>query len=415
MRSKRKSLVTAGVAIGLAGGILAFATTADAAANLTVSLTASGTGSSAVWNSAGNPVLTVGSSAGSYAEIQIDNAGTVAPTTAPTFTTSYYDNGSPHWLISFAGGDALEGYPAQGGSIWQIVAGGGACASTGARDLTYVNALAAINTAGCGGNVTSAYIVADTLQPAGTSDTITGIDYNGMTLAIGADVVTVTSPGTQTSTVGTTISTLQIAASSNKGDSITSYAATNLPPGLSLNTSTGAITGTPTTAGSYQVTITVTDSGGTQGSVTFTWVVNAASGTGTGTGTTKYSGAIHLTKMGLCLDDRNNSSSPGAIVQVWGCNGLSNQVWQVMSNGTIEHNGLCLDARNSGVTNGTRVQLWTCTGKANQQWNTSGWRVHYTNPSASGMVLDDTGFGHAGTQQEIWTNNGGRNQVWSTT
>lgn len=43
----------------------------------------------------------------------------------------------------------------------------------------------------------------------------------------------------------------------------TSYNATGLPPGLSINTSTGAISGTPTTAGNYSVTISATNSSGT--------------------------------------------------------------------------------------------------------------------------------------------------------
>ncbi|HEY5986248.1 MAG TPA: Ig domain-containing protein, partial [Streptosporangiaceae bacterium] len=34
----------------------------------------------------------------------------------------------------------------------------------------------------------------------------------------------------------------------------------SLPPGLSLNSDTGIISGTPTIAGSYQFTITATDS-----------------------------------------------------------------------------------------------------------------------------------------------------------
>ena len=66
-----------------------------------------------------------------------------------------------------------------------------------------------------------------------------------------------------------------------------------------------------------------------------------------------YSGTIRLSKMGYCLDDRNNSSSNGAVVQVWRCNGLANQRWQVMSDGTIRHNGLCLDAAGYGTANGT--------------------------------------------------------------
>jgi chitinase len=143
--------------------------------------------------------------------------------------------------------------------------------------------------------------------------------------------------------------------------------------------------------------------------VSFTWTVNA-----TTTGTTSYSGTIRLVKLGLCLDDRYNSSTPGAVVQVWGCNGRTNQQWQVMSNGTIQHDGLCLDARGSGTTSGTKVQLWTCTGNANQQWGTSDWHLEYNNPKASDEVLDDTGWGGSGTQQDIWTNNGGANQVWAT-
>lgn len=75
--------------------------------------------------------------------------------------------------------------------------------------------------------------------------------------------------------------------------------------------------------------------------------------------------------MGLCLDDRDNNSHNGAIVQVWQCNGEVNQQWQVRTDGTIRHDGLCLDATGYGTTNGTKVQLWACTGGANQIWATS--------------------------------------------
>jgi hypothetical protein len=127
-----------------------------------------------------------------------------------------------------------------------------------------------------------------------------------------------------------------------------------------------------------------------------------------------YTGTIRLYLIGLCLDDRNNSSSNGAVVQVWRCNGLASQQWQVWTDGTIRHNGLCLDAKGYGTANGTKVQLWACTGGANQKWDTRGYRIHYDNPKATGKVLDDTGYGVNGTQQQIWTNNGTINQVWAT-
>ncbi|MEV4433898.1 M4 family metallopeptidase [Streptomyces sp. NPDC049585] len=88
--------------------------------------------------------------------------------------------------------------------------------------------------------------------------------------------VSVTSPGDQTSIVNTAVS-LQIKASSSTSGALT-YAATGLPAGLSINSSTGLISGTPTTTGTSSVTVTVKDSAGKTGSVSFKWTVNATSG-----------------------------------------------------------------------------------------------------------------------------------------
>jgi hypothetical protein len=414
MRGIKRLLMTGGIPLVAAGGLLALAGPAGAATSLSVTLSASGTGASAVWNSAGNPVLTVGTpSATTYAQIQLNNPPSAAPSDAPTFTTNNYNAGSPRWDIQFADGDYLFGYPTAYVTTnnWEVMpATSGAChtLTDGSGYTTYTAAVAFIQNAGCGGSVTSVVIVADGDQAAGTSDTITGISYNSETVVSGVDVVTVASPGSQSSTTGTAISKLQIAASSSKGDGIASYSATGLPAGLSINTSTGAITGTPTADGNFTVTVTATDNGGTKGSVSFGWLI------GTSGPNTTFSGTIKLDKMGLCLDDRFNSSAPNAVVQVWRCNGSANQQWQVMSNGTIRHNGLCLDASANGTANGVRIQLWSCTGGANQRWSTSGWRINYENPAAYSKVIDDTAFGGGGTQQELYANNGGANQVWST-
>ncbi|MGH3190875.1 MAG: putative Ig domain-containing protein [Streptosporangiaceae bacterium] len=266
----------------LAGAVLAWsAGPAAAAPSLSVSLSASGTGASAVWNPAGNPVLTVGTpSATTFAQIQINSPPTPAPADAPTFTTNNYQAGSPHWFIQFSGGDSLFGYPSNsglGGSNWQVIpASSGACHSlTHTPEFdTYINSLVFIQNAGCGGTVTAAGILADGDQAAGTSDTITNISYDGEMLVPSPDVVTVTDPGTQNSIAGRAISTLQIEASSSKGDAIASYAATGLPTGLSIDASSGAITGTPTADGNFAVTVTATDNGGTKGSASFAWLVS---------------------------------------------------------------------------------------------------------------------------------------------
>jgi hypothetical protein len=96
-----------------------------------------------------------------------------------------------------------------------------------------------------------------------------------------SNTVTVTNPGTQTSTVGTA-ARLQVGASDSASGQTLTYGATGLPAGLSISSSTGLISGTPTTAGTSSVTVTATDTTGAKGTAAFTWTVNAGT-TGTGT------------------------------------------------------------------------------------------------------------------------------------
>ncbi|GAA4602803.1 hypothetical protein GCM10023195_08900 [Actinoallomurus liliacearum] len=93
----------------------------------------------------------------------------------------------------------------------------------------------------------------------------------------GGNTVTVTNPGNQTSTVGTAV-TLQIQATDSASGQTLTYSATGLPAGLSINSSTGLISGTPTTAGTSNVTVSAKDSTGASGSASFTWTVNPVGG-----------------------------------------------------------------------------------------------------------------------------------------
>jgi hypothetical protein len=82
----------------------------------------------------------------------------------------------------------------------------------------------------------------------------------------------VTKPANQTGVVGKAVS-LVIVASDADGDALT-YSASNLPAGLSINASTGLISGRPTAAGTKTVTVTVADYTAST-STTFSFVVNA--------------------------------------------------------------------------------------------------------------------------------------------
>jgi hypothetical protein len=93
------------------------------------------------------------------------------------------------------------------------------------------------------------------------------------------NTVTVTGPGNQSSTAGTAAS-LQIRASDSAPGQTLTYSATGLPAGLSINSSSGLISGTPTTAGTSNVTVTARDTTGATGSTSFSWTVSGGGGCG---------------------------------------------------------------------------------------------------------------------------------------
>ena len=126
-------------------------------------------------------------------------------------------------------------------------------------------------------------------------------------------------------------------------------------------------------------------------------------------------GEIHALGSGKCLDVSNNSTAPGTQLDIWDCNGGSNQIWtRSSSNQLTVYSGssqLCLDAFGQ-TTAGTKVDVWSCNGGANQQWNVN---ANGTITGVqSGLCLDVTGASTAdGALVELWTCNGGSNQQWA--
>ncbi|WP_461074182.1 beta strand repeat-containing protein, partial [Spirosoma horti] len=95
--------------------------------------------------------------------------------------------------------------------------------------------------------------------------------------------VTVAAPSMSNVTVGTAFS--QTFTSSSSGTSPRTYSLTSgsLPDGLSLNATTGVLSGTPTQSGNYSIRVRATDANGCSGlSAPYTLVINQAASTLTG-------------------------------------------------------------------------------------------------------------------------------------
>ena len=84
---------------------------------------------------------------------------------------------------------------------------------------------------------------------------------------------TLENPGAQSTPLGSSVS-LQLVAADPNADALT-YLASGLPPGLTLNATTGLISGAPTSIGNYGVAITASD-GINVFSMNFTWTVTDA-------------------------------------------------------------------------------------------------------------------------------------------
>ncbi|MFI1921616.1 M4 family metallopeptidase [Streptomyces sp. NPDC020377] len=83
-------------------------------------------------------------------------------------------------------------------------------------------------------------------------------------------------PSSRDAAVGQPV-TRQITATSTRPGALT-YAATGLPDGLTLGAADGRITGTPTRAGTFTVTVTLTNSAAERLDLPYTWTVLASGG-----------------------------------------------------------------------------------------------------------------------------------------
>jgi hypothetical protein len=119
---------------------------------------------------------------------------------------------------------------------------------------------------------------------AGLATSSFSVNVNG---SGGGSTVTVASPGNQAGTAGTAAA-VQVHASDSAPGQTLAYSAAGLPAGLSINSATGLISGTPAAAGTSNVTVTARDGTGASGSAAFTWTVNPSGRTSGGGGSTLH-------------------------------------------------------------------------------------------------------------------------------
>jgi lysophospholipase L1-like esterase len=208
-------------------------------------------------------------------------------------------------------------------------------AATG-KNIRYVDNFSAANRAyGAGTDFgTSTRQTADWVHPDNNSpilDTV-GINFfSALVVSNGTTMPSITSALAASATQNSTFS-YTITATNNP----TGYNATGLPAGLSVNTSTGVISGTPSATGSSNVSISATNGGGTD-TKTLVLTVNApAAGANNGTGLrARYyngniglTGAPALTRTDSTVNFDWGSGSPGA--------GIGSDNFSVRWDGRIE-------------------------------------------------------------------------------
>ena len=139
-----------------------------------------------------------------------------------------------------------------------------------------------INVPATGGWQTWTTVTATVTLPAGQQTLTIDQDNGGwnihqLTFASSTtppgNTVTVSGPGNQTGTVGTAAS-LKVSGSDSASGQTLTFSATGLPAGLSISSS-GLISGTPTTAATSNVTVTATDTTGAKGSASFSWTISS--------------------------------------------------------------------------------------------------------------------------------------------
>ncbi len=264
---------------------------------------------------------------------------------------SYNASGVPQGLTVNSGNGSINGTPTQAGNSQVVIFAtnpGGQSASallgigisSSTSSGTSTTATSGTSTTATSGTSTTATSGTSTTATSGTSTTATsGTSTTGTTgtATTGTAPVFSGSLVSTTGTVGRAFSyTLPTGAFTGATGQTLTYAATGLPAGLSINAATGAISGTPTTAGSSSVVIRASNAG-TSSTATSGTSTTGTSGTGTsGTATagTSASGTLTITISASSASGRIATETLAPIgVQAVGGNPITNGLVEVAVTG----------------------------------------------------------------------------------
>lgn len=116
--------------------------------------------------------------------------------------------------------------------------------------------------------------------------------------------------------------------------------------------------------------------------------------------------------LGKCLDVPAWNDTNQTNVQLYDCNGGTNQQWQFWSDGTVRpafNTNKCLDLPAWQTANNTPIEIYDCNGGSNQRWtlNANGELLGFGNKCVDVPAFQTTN----GTNLEYYDCNGGSNQM----
>ena len=231
------------------------------------------------------------------------------------------------------------------------------------------------------------------------------------------DIVSLANPGTYDVERAATISLPALKGiDSASGEKLT-YSASGLPAGVSINSSTGVISGKVTNIENDTVHVTAKDSTGASATVSFRLEASLPM-------TTSYKSGIGYVSLdivngdgyGMCMNDAGNSSNNASKVEIWTCTDKDGaQAWLFEPQpapgnydengfsqlGTMRIHGKCLSVDYNGTADGSLLELYTCDGGAGELWEITGASGQLYNPN-SGKCIEDANSSTAnGKQLEI--------------